>query len=81
ELLTYLYVLLLTWDKTAMRCRLNAGERLEVGFGPSEEVEEGDGDLQCRDADVLLERIRFLGDRVDALMNVHHASILVIDPR
>ncbi|CAI9407211.1 Diguanylate cyclase DgcM [Pleomorphomonas sp. T1.2MG-36] len=35
----------------------------------------------CRDADVLLERIRFLGDRVDALMNVHHASILVIDPR
>ena len=64
-----------------MRCRLNAGERLEVGFGPSEEVEEGGGDLQCRDADVLLERVRFLGDRVDALMNVHHASILTIDPR
>jgi diguanylate cyclase (GGDEF)-like protein len=81
ELLTHFYVFLRTRDKTAMRCRLNAGERLEVGFGPSEEVEEDGRDLQCRDADVLLERIRFLGDRVDALMNVHHASILVIDPR
>lgn len=64
-----------------MRCRLNTGEGLEVDFDPSEETGKGDGDSHCCDVDVLLERIRFLGDRVDALMNIHHASILVIDPR
>ncbi len=63
-----------------MQCRRNTMEarladlRLTQGYG------EESADSFCCDRGILLERIRFLGDRVDALMNIHHASILVIDP-
>ncbi|MCM5555548.1 sensor domain-containing diguanylate cyclase [Pleomorphomonas sp. NRK KF1] len=64
-----------------MRCGLNAKEGLEAGFEQTGDFGNEDKDSHCRDVTVLLERIRFLGDRVDALMNIHHASILVIDPQ
>ncbi len=64
-----------------MRCRLNVAEGLETNFKKFEFFEEEEKDSTCCDLKALLERIRFLDDRVDALMNVHHASILVIDPQ
>lgn len=64
-----------------MRCGLNVKEGLEAGFEKTGDFENEIKDSHCHDVTVLLERIRFLGDRVDALMNIHHASILVIDPQ
>lgn len=64
-----------------MRCGLNAGEALKADFEAPEGLSEAERESLCCDVTALLERIRFLGDRVDALMNIHHASILVIDPQ
>lgn len=56
-------------------------EVLQTGFQSAQDFDEENIDSFCCDRALLLERIRFLGDRVDALMNIHHASILIIDPQ
>ena len=64
-----------------MQCRRNTKEVLSADFHLAQAYREENLDSFCCDRGILLEKIRFLGDRVDALMNIHHASILVIDPQ
>ena len=64
-----------------MQCRRNTKEVLSADFHLAQGYHEENLDSFCCDRGILLEKIRFLGDRVDALMNIHHASILVIDPQ
>lgn len=64
-----------------MQFKQNTKEAPPEEFLPDEDHDQNNIDSLCDDKGVLLERIRFLSDRVDALMNIHHASILIIDPQ
>ena len=64
-----------------MQFKRNIKEAPPEKFLPNEDHDQINTDSLCDDRGVLLERIRFLADRVDALMNIHHASILIIDPQ
>lgn len=64
-----------------MQFKRNTKEASSGDFLQNKDYSENNIDSFFHDREVLLERVRFLGDRVDALMNIHHASILIIDPQ